>query len=324
MKRLRHEKGVRVKLHSADSTVRAHRGDAWAGRFKPRVPIQEPTGKFALTSSPVKPQHRRTAKPSRVRKVALWLWRNAEPIGWATVLTTLSLSLWFSPRTQLTRITVQGVPVEARTETERMIRNFIRSPLPLTDAPRQIEQALRQQPWVATAQWRAAGIGAATLQVAPRIPDVLIETADGSQIFADPTGFLFMPPNKNPTPLSGRIRLGRDYPIPQQGNFLDGEMRRAFTILKAVHSRTEVRNSRVLVSKTQGIRVWLELQRGKATPFPLQVRFGDANALNAQILTLMRVLDLPTHNLQQWEYIDISTPNAEVVKPRSTPVGGEP
>lgn len=318
MKLKKRGKGVRVKIRSA--FVEA------PGRRHPSrgVPIQEPTGKFALTSPPAKPRRRRMAKPSRIRKLFAWLWNHAEPLGWAAVLTTLSLSLWFSPRTQLTRITVQGVPAEARTEIERMIRSHIRPLLSLTNTPRDVEHALCQQPWIAFAQWRAASVGAAELHIAPRIPEVLIESANGARIFADPAGFLFVPPNKNLKPLSGQIRLGQDYPAPQQDSFLDGEMRRALTILQAIHPRAEVRNPRVRVSKTQGIRLWLELQRGMATPFPLQVRFGDANALNVQLESLTRILDTPTYNLQRWEYIDISTPNAEVVKPRSTPVGGEP
>lgn len=316
------EKGVRVKIRSTGSPVRAPGSGAWTGLPKPRVPIQEPTGRFALTSPPAKPRHRRTAKRSPVRKLFGWLWRNAEPIGWTAVLTVLALSLWFSPRTQLTRITVQGVPAEARAVIEQVIRNHIRPSLPLTDAPRQIERALHQQPWIATAQWRAAGVGTAEISIAPRTPEVLIEGANGARIFADPTGFLFSPPNKNAQPVGGRIRLGQDYPMPPQGSFLEGEMRRAFAILQAIHPRADVHNPRALVSKTQGIRLWLELQRGTATP--LQVRFGDANALDTQLQTLTRILDTPTYKLQEWDYIDISTPNAEVVKPRSTPSGGEP
>ncbi|OYT74950.1 MAG: hypothetical protein CFK49_05735 [Armatimonadetes bacterium JP3_11] len=322
MKRLRHKKGMRVKLHSTGSLVRAHRGGAWTGLSTLRVPIQEPTGKFALTKPAAKPIRRRMSKPCRVRQVALWLWRNAEPIGWAAVFLALSLSLWFSPRTQLTRITVQGVPAEARATIEQVIRNRIRLPLPLTDAPRQIERALHQQPWIAAAQWRAAGVGAAELHIAPRIPEVLIEDANGARIFADPTGFLFLPPNPRAKPVSGRIQLGQDYPMPQQGSFLEGEMRRAFTILQAIHPRVDVRNPRALVSKTQGVRLWLEIQRGAATL--LQVRFGDASALDTQLQSLTRILDTPTYRLEEWDYIDISTPNAEVVKPRSTPPGGEP
>jgi len=322
MKLKKSEKGVRVKIRSTGRTVRAQGGGAWTGLSKPRVPIQEPTGKFALAAPRAKPVRRRRAKPSRARRLFVWLWRNAEPIGWTTVLTALALSLWFSPRTQLTRITVQGVPAEARAVIEQVIRNHIRPSLPLTDAPRQIERALHQQPWIATAQWRAAGVGTAEISIAPRTPEVLIEGANGARIFADPTGFLFSPPNKNAQPVGGRIRLGQDYPMPPQGSFLEGEMRRAFAILQAIHPRADVHNPRALVSKTQGIRLWLELQRGTATP--LQVRFGDANALDTQLQTLTRILDTPTYKLQEWDYIDISTPNAEVVKPRSTPSGGEP
>ncbi|MCS7190170.1 MAG: hypothetical protein NZ843_01060, partial [Fimbriimonadales bacterium] len=114
-----------------------------------------------------------------------------------------------------------------------------------------------------------------------------------------------------------------DYPTPQRGEVLSGEMRRAFTILQAMHARADVRNPRVLVSKTQGIRLWLEIQRGSQTPFTLQVRFGDASALPVQLQTLQRVLAMPTDTLQRWEYVDISTPSAEAVKPRAPHNGGE-
>ncbi len=350
MRLLRREKGVRVKLRGTGVSpvqgrvagaslpvqsggLRTSLGSAWAGTPKPHAPararrpchapIQEPTGKFTLNPPPAKPARRRVAKHSRARKLFAWLWRNAEPLAWAATLGALACSLWFSPRTQLTHITVQGVPSEAHATVEQTLRSQLRAPVALSDAPRQLERTLQQVDWIQLAEWRAAGIGKAQLYITPRTPDVLIETANGSRIFADPTGFLFAPPNQDAKPLSGRIRLGQDYPPPQRGDVLNGEMRRAFTILQTVHRRADVRNPRALVSKTQGVRLWVEIQRGAEPPATLQIRFGDASALETQLQTLARVLDTPFDRLSQWEYVDISTPNAEVVKPRRAPSGGE-
>ncbi|MCS6919174.1 MAG: hypothetical protein NZM28_05350, partial [Fimbriimonadales bacterium] len=220
--------------------------------------------------------------------------------------------------------TVQGVPAEAQASVEQAIGSQLRLPLALSNTPRQLERTLSQIDWVRSAQWRAAGVGTAQLHITPRTPDVLIETANGARIFADPTGVLFVPPNRDAIPLSGRMRLGQDYPTPQRGDVLNGEMRRAFTILQAMHARADVRNARATVSKTQGIRLWFDLQRGAEPPFALQVRFGDASALSVQLERLSRILQLPTDALRRCDYIDISTPGAEAIKPRRSPEGGAP
>ncbi|MFN4032883.1 MAG: cell division protein FtsQ/DivIB, partial [Fimbriimonadales bacterium] len=283
---------------------------------KPRVPIQEPTGKFALPAPPTTPRRRSPRKSGRVRKLFAWLWRNAEPLAWATTLSALAFSLWFSPRTQLTRLVVQGVPAEAQASVEQAIRTHLRAPIALSDAPRRIEHALNALDWTRHTRWRAAGIGTAHLLITPRTPAVLIEGANGARIFADPTGFLFVPPNRDAKPLSGQIRLGQGYPLPQRGCMLNGEMRRAFTILQRLTERTDVRSLLGQVSKTQGIRVECNFQRGSEPPFSLQVRFGDARALNTQLERLSLILEMPLEQLRQCEYIDISAPGAEVIKPR--------
>ncbi|MFN7016803.1 MAG: cell division protein FtsQ/DivIB, partial [Fimbriimonadales bacterium] len=296
---------------------------AWTGMSKPRVPIQEPTGKFTLPAPPAKPPRRRIRKSGIARKLFAWLWRNAEPLAWGATLSALAFSLWFSPRTQLTRLVVQGAPAEAQAPVEQVLRTHLRAPIALSDAPRHIEQALNALDWTRDARWRAAGVGIAHIQITPRTPEVLIESANGARIFADPTGFVFLPPNQDAKPLSGRIRLGQDYPTPQRGSVLNGEMRRAFTTLQTVSRRADVRNPRVLVSKTQGIRLWVEIQRGAELPTTLEIRFGDANALDTQLATLERILETPFDQLCQWEYVDVSTPSAEAVKPRRASVGGE-
>lgn len=320
MKLRRREKGVRVKLSSTDRLICA--GGAWTGLPKPRVPVQEPTGKFAPSVPLAKPLRRRATRPSRIRKLFTWLWRNAEPLAWGATLCALAFSLWFSPRTQITHLTVRGVPSEAYADVEQTICTHLRSPLALSDAPRQIERTLRQMDWIQHAQWRVAGIGRAHIHITPRTPDVLIETANGSRIFADPTGFLFAPPNERAIPLSGRMRLGQDYSTPQRGDVLNGEMRRAFTILQRMHARADVHNLRVRLSKTQGIRLWCNFQRGLEPPFPLQVRFGDASNLSVQLERLGKILEMPLERLRESDYIDVSTPGAEVIKPRRATAGG--
>ncbi|MDM7460259.1 MAG: hypothetical protein P3X24_001195 [bacterium] len=283
---------------------------------KPQVPIQEPTGKFTLPAPTAKPPRRPIRKFGRVRKLFAWLWRNAEPLAWSATLGALALSLWFSPRTQLTRLVVQGAPAEARAAVEQAIRTHLRAPIALSDAPRRTEHALNTLDWTLHARWRAAGIGVAHIQITPRAPEVLIENADGARIFADPTGFVFLPPNRDAKPLSGRIRLGQDYPTPQRGSVLNSEMRKAFTILQQLHRRTDVQSLLVQVSKAQGIRMVCNLQRGTEPPFSLQVRFGDARALTTQLERLNQILEMPSEQLRKSEYIDISVPGAEVLKPR--------
>ncbi len=349
MRLFRREKGKRIKLRSTDIPVRAKLGSvgvpptmhpsrsvgvpptahsprsvgvppttrsAWTRMSKPRVPIQEPTGKFTLPAPPAKPPRRHIRKSGRARKLFAWLWRNAEPLAWGAMLSALALSLWFSPRTQLTRLVVQGAPAEAQASVEQAIRTHLRAPIALSDAPRHIEQALNALDWTLHTRWRAAGIGAAHIQITPRAPEASIESANGARIFADPTGFVFLPPNQDAKPLSGRIRLGQDYPIPQRGSVLNGEMRRAFTILQQLHRRTDVQSLQAQVSKAQGIRVVCNLQRGTEPPFSLQVRFGDACALTTQLERLNLILEMPSEQLRKCEYIDISAPGAEVIKPR--------
>jgi hypothetical protein len=55
----------------------------------------------------------------------------------------------------------------------------------------------------------------------------------------------------------------------------------------------------------------------------VQLRFGDASALEQQLPTMHRLLDLSLADLRQWEYVDISAPGSEAVKLRAT-TGGEP
>ncbi|MFN7162442.1 MAG: hypothetical protein ACK4NB_05225, partial [Fimbriimonadales bacterium] len=77
MRLFRREKGKRIKLRSTDIPVRAQlrivgvppTRSAWAGMSKPRVPIQEPTGKFTLPAPPAKPPRRRIRKSGIARKL---------------------------------------------------------------------------------------------------------------------------------------------------------------------------------------------------------------------------------------------------------------
>ncbi|MDW8106484.1 MAG: hypothetical protein RMK45_03285 [Armatimonadota bacterium] len=287
------------------------------GSVRIAVPVQEPTGKFHLSPPPSKPVCKRSRRqPARGRKLLAWTWRNAEPLGWMAVLTALVVSVWFSPRTALTRLQVQGVPPEAHAEVARLIRTHWRSPLVLSDSPRTLERALSAQDWVASVQWQAAGVGQARLIVRPRIPFAALQSPNGTRVFMDPAGVVFLPPNPHLKPIAGEIRPTRDYPLPSRGTVVHGEMRKAFTILQALYQRHEVHFPRVQLSRTHGVRLWLDVVRG-AERIPLQVRFGDASALEIQLQTLERVLELPATELRRWAYVDISTPSAEVVKPRT-------
>jgi hypothetical protein len=304
------ERGTRVRIRS----------QATASRL---APVLEPTGRFSMPAPARAAGHRRSKRRAgRVSPFGRWIGRNAEPLLWATVLGALALSLWFSPRTQLTHLEVVGAPWEARAGLYALLQTHLRRPMPLHDSPRQVERAVQALDWVRQARWQAAGVGRARLLVVPRVPFAEIRDENGARIFADATGFLFAPPNPNPRPTSGLIRLAQDSTRRWNGRYAEGEMRAALEILRAVSHRADVRRPRVHLSRTNGIRLYAEVQRGAETPVAVQLRFGDANALERQLATMHRLLEMPLSELRQWEYVDISTPDAEAVKPRAT-TGGE-
>jgi hypothetical protein len=305
------ERGKRVRIRSR----------ATAQRF---VPVQEPTGRFSVSAparaaARVRPQRRaRRASP-----LWGWLWRNAEPLLWGTVVGALALSLWFSPRAQPTRVQVAGAPSEAHAELYALLNPRLQPPIALHDAPRQIERAIQSLDWVQQARWQPTGVGQARLIITPRTPFAEIQGANGDRMFADPTGVLFRPPNPYMKPLSGVIRLAQDDSRLRIGGYVEGEMQAALTILHAVSRRADVHRPRVVISRTLGLRLYAAVQRGVEPPVAVQVRFGDASALDQQLPTMHRLLDTPLSDLRQWEYVDISAPGSEAVKLRAT-TGGEP
>jgi hypothetical protein len=238
------------------------------------------------------------------------------------VVGALALSLWFSPRTQLTRVAVAGAPSEAHAELHALLSLRLLPLVALHDAPRQVERAVQSLDWVQQARWQATGVGQARLTITPRTPFAEIQSANGDRLFADPTGVLFRPPNPHTKPTSGVIRLAQDSTPRWNGRYGEGEMRAALEILRAVSRRADIRRPRVHVSHTLGLRLYAEIQRGAEPPVAVQLRFGDASALARQLPTMHRLLDTPLAELRQWEYVDISTPDAEAVKPRVT-TGGE-
>jgi hypothetical protein len=305
------ERGKRVRIRSQAASARP-------------VPVLEPTGRFSV-SAPARAAARVRPK-RRARRVAplwSWLWRNAEPLLWGAVVGALALSLWFSPRTQLARLDVVGAPSEAHAELYALLSPRLQPPIALRDAPRQVERAVQSLDWVQQAHWQAMGVGQARLTVTPRTPFAEIQTANGVRLFADPTGVLFRPPNRNLQPTSGVIRFAQDDSRLRLGGYIEGEMRAALEILHAVSRRADVYRPRVQVSCTHGIRLFAQIQRGAEPPVAVQLRFGDASALEQQLPTMHRLLDLSLADLRQWEYVDISAPGSEAVKLRAT-TGGEP
>jgi hypothetical protein len=305
------ERGKRVRIRSQAASARP-------------VPVLEPTGRFGV-SAPARAAARVRPK-RRARRVAplwSWLWRNAEPLLWGAVVGALALSLWFSPRTQLARLEVVGAPSEAHAELYALLNSHLQPPIALRDAPRQVERAVQSLDWVQQARWQAMGVGQARLTVTPRTPFAEIQTANGVRLFADPTGVLFRPPNRNLKPTSGVIRLAQDDSRLRLGGYIEGEMRAALEILHAVSRRADVYRPRVQVSCTHGIRLFAQIQRGAEPPVAVQLRFGDASALEQQLPTMHRLLDSSLADLRQWEYVDISAPGSEAVKLRAT-TGGEP
>jgi len=302
------ERGKRVRIRSQAASSRL-------------VPVLEPTGNFFLPSRAaghVRPKRRVQYAPT----VWSWLWRNAEPLLWGAVVSALALSLWFSPRTQLTHLEVVGAPLEARAELYALLSPRLQPPIALRDTPRRIERAVQSLDWVQQARWQPTGVGRARLTITPRTPFAAIRGTDSDRLFADPTGVLFRPPNRNLQPTSGVIRLAQDDLCLRTGSYVEGEMEAALTILHAVSHRADVLRPCVQVSHTHGIRLFAQIQRGSEPPVAVQLRFGDASALEQQLLTMHRLLDLPLDDLRQWEYVDISAPGSEAVKPRTT-VGGK-
>ncbi|MCL6535088.1 MAG: hypothetical protein K6U77_03375 [Armatimonadetes bacterium] len=305
------ERGKRVRIRSQAASPRP-------------VPVLEPTGRFyAPAPKPVAARVRPKRRARRVAPLWGWLWRNAEPLLWGAVLGALALSLWFSPRTQLTRLEAAGVPSEAHAELYALLNPHLQPPIALRDTPRHLERAVQSLDWVQQARWQATGVGQARLTVAPREPFAEIQTANGARLFADPTGVLFRPPNPDAKPTSGVIRLAQDDSRLRTGGYVEGEMQAALTILHAVSRRADVHRPRVQVSRTHGIRLFAQIQRGAEPPVAVQLRFGDASALEQQLPTMHRLLDTPLADLRQWEYVDISAPGSEAVKPRAT-MGGQP
>jgi hypothetical protein len=302
------ERGKRVRIRSQAVSSRL-------------VPVLEPTSHFFLPSrvaAQVRPKRRmRCAYP-----IWSWLWHNAEPLLWGAVVSALTLSLWFSPRTQLARLEVVGAPSEAHAELYALLSPRLQPPIALRDAPRHIERAVQSLDWVQQARWQPTGVGHARLTIIPRTPFAAIQGTNGDRLFADPTGVLFRPPNRNLQPTSGVIRLAQEGPCLRTGSYVEGEMQAALTILHAASHRADVLRPRVQVSRTHGIRLFAQIQRGSEPPVAVQLRFGDASALEQQILTMHCLLDLPLDDLRQWEYVDISAPGSEAVKPRET-VGGK-
>lgn len=305
------ERGKRVRIRSQAVSPRP-------------VPVLEPTGRFyAPAPKPVAARVRPKRRARRVAPLWGWLWRNAEPLLWGAVLGALALSLWFSPRTQLTRLEVAGAPSEAHAELSALLNPHLQPPIALRDTPRHIERTVQSLDWVQQARWQATGVGQARLTVTPREPFVEIQTANGARLFADPTGVLFRPPNRDLQPTSGVIRLAQDDSRLPIGGQVEGEMRAALEILHAVSRRADVYRPRVQVSRTHGIRLFAQIQRGAEPPVAVQLRFGDASALEQQLPTMHRLLDSSLADLRQWEYVDISAPGSEAVKPRAT-MGGQP
>lgn len=300
------ERGKRVRIRSRASAPRY-------------APVLEPTGRFSLPApapAPARAAGRVRRRARRASPLWAWLWRNAESLAWGAVLSALALSLWFSPRTQLTRLEVAVAPSEAHPALHALLEARLETAIPLSDTPRQLERAAQSLDWVQQARWQARGVGHARLQITPRPPFAEIRDANGRRLFADPTGFLFQPPNPSVKPIAGLVRLAQDATPLRSGVYAEGEMQAALKILDAIRRRPEVMQPRVHVSRTHGIRLFAAVQRGAELPVAVQFRFGDATALDAQLKTMHRLLDTPLTELRQWEYIDISTPNAEAVKPR--------
>ncbi len=278
---------------------------------QPAISVMEPGGRFRA----VLPDTPRKRRQRASRGVLRWNWvaflRKLDAILAYAVLTTLSVSLWFSPRTQLQTLQITGVPEPARATVQAQLASCLQTPIPLSDLPRRAEHALQQIDWVADATWRPHTPRHAQLIVRPREPFIEVRYPNGEKRYLDTTGFLFHAPKPPATVLGGVICTETPPEPPASGEMKHPAMRRAFEVLKAVHEAGRTRQARIVIAESGELQLHCQ---PRAHDFALTFRLGDAAPLTEQIPLICQILAHADLQMAHWEYIDIKSPVAPAIK----------
>lgn len=275
------------------------------------IPVIEPGGRLRATPSEPSRGRRKRASGGAPR----WNWtaflRKLDTVLAYAVLTTLSASLWFSPRTQLQTLQITGVPEPARATVQAQLASCLQTPIPLSDLPRRAERTLQQMGWVADATWRPQTPHQAQLRVQPREPFIEVRYPNGEKRYLDPTGFLFHAPKPPAMVSGGVIRTTTPAEPPADGEMKHPAMRRAFEVLKAVHEAGRTRQARILIAESGELLLYCQPH---AHDFELTFRLGDAAPLNEQIPLICQILAHADTQMARWEYVDIKSPAAPAIK----------
>lgn len=229
-------------------------------------------------------------------------------------LAVLSGSLWFSPRTRLQTLTVEGAPATTHSAIQEVLRSHWREPITLHALPARLEAHLQRWGWVHSARWQPLNPTEAKLVLQPRQPFITLRLEKGQKWFLDSAGFLFRSPNPPLTTPAGEILLCEESAMPPEGFITHTALKRAFHLLCALHQDGRVQQARLLVQPTGEMSLTCRLAR---QPTTLQVRLGDASALPHQIGLLQALINTNPQQIARWEYVDLKTPTAPALKLRS-------
>lgn len=305
------EKGRRVRIVVAPATDNllfreplGHAPRAYPQRHKPPAP------------KPLAPRSKRSGQPSRGLRFlakALLAVEHALPL---IALACLSASLWFSPRTRLQTLTIEGAPPTAHPAIREVVLRHWREPVAVYALPAQLEARLEQWGWVYSARWQPLHPTEAKLVIQPRQHFATLHLEKGQKGFLDPAGFLFRSPNPPATTPAGEILLCEEQAMPPEGFITQSALKRAFHLLCALHQDGRVQQVRLLVQPTGEMALTCRLVRHPEVS--LQVRLGDASALPHQMALIQALISTDPERLATWEYVDLKTPSAPALKLRSS------
>ncbi len=233
-------------------------------------------------------------------------------------LAVLSVSLWFSPRTQLQSLTIIGAPPAMHPAIAEIVHQHWHEPIALHKVPIRIESQIAKWSWVQSVHYKPRSPHQAVLSVRPRTHWIAIRGQNGEKRFLDSAGFLFRSPNPPPTTPAGEIVLTEDQAMPPEGPITQTALKRAFHLLCALHEDGRVKQARINLPPSGELTLTCRLTRKPTVA--LQVRLGDASTLPRQISLICALLNTDPEQMQRWEYVDIKSPTAPALKIRSSEV----
>lgn len=305
------EKGRRVRI------VPAPVGDSLLFREPSgHAPRTHPQRRKRRIPETVVSRSKRSRQPSRALRFLAKALLGVERALPLIALACLSGSLWFSPRTRLQTLTIEGAPPTTHAALHELLRSHWREPIALYALPAQLEAHLQRWGWVHSARWQPLSPTEAKLVLQPRQHFIMLRLEKGQKWFLDSAGFLFRSPNPpNITP-AGEILLCEEQAMPPEGFITRPALKRAFHLLCALHQDGRVQNTRLLVQPTGEIALTCRLVRHPE--ISLQVRLGDADALPHQMVLLQALVSTNPQQIATWEYVDLKTPTAPALKLRSS------